>query len=75
MKNGYKILWTDFALKELEKTIKYLEKNWTEKELRNLAESIDEKLALISQNPNSFQISDYKKDIRRVVILTYNTLY
>jgi hypothetical protein len=43
--------------------------------LRNLAESIDEKLALISQNPNSFQISDYKKDIRRVVILTYNTLY
>jgi hypothetical protein len=26
MKNGYKILWTDFALKELEKTIKYLEK-------------------------------------------------
>jgi plasmid stabilization system protein ParE len=75
MKNGYKILCTDFALKELEKTIKYLEKNWTEKELRNLAESIDEKLALISQNPNSFQISDYKKDIRRVVILTYNTLY
>jgi plasmid stabilization system protein ParE len=75
MKNGYKILWTDFALKELEKTIKYLEKNWTEKELRNLAESIDEKLALISQNPNSFQISDYKKDIRRVVIITYNTLY
>ena len=75
MKNGYKILWADFALKELEKTIKYLEKNWTEKELRNLAESIDEKLALISQNPNSFQISDYKKDIRRVVILTYNTLY
>ena len=43
--------------------------------MRNLAESIDEKLALISQNPNSFQISDYKKDIRRVVILTYNTLY
>jgi plasmid stabilization system protein ParE len=75
MKNGYKILWTDFALKELEKTIKYLEKNWTEKELRNLAESIDEKLALISQNPNLFQASDNKKNIRRVVIQTYNTLY
>jgi plasmid stabilization system protein ParE len=34
MKSGYKILWTDFALKELEKTIEYLEENWTEKELR-----------------------------------------
>ena len=57
MKNGYKILWTDFALKELEKTIEYLEENWTEKELRNLAENIEEKLALISQNPNLFQAS------------------
>lgn len=75
MKNGYKILWTDFALKELEKTIEYLEENWTEKELKNLAESIEEKVALISQNPNLFQASDYKKGIRRVVILTYNTLY
>ena len=51
MKNGYKILWTAFALKEFEKTIEYLEENWTEKELRTLAESIEEKLALISQNP------------------------
>ena len=48
MKNGYKILWTDFALKELQKTIEYLEENWTEKELRNLAENIEEKVALIS---------------------------
>jgi hypothetical protein len=38
MKNGYK-------------TIEYLEENWTEKELRTLAESIEEKLVLISQNP------------------------
>jgi len=75
MKSGYKILWTDFALKELEKTIKYLEENWTEKELRNLAENIEEKLALISQNPNLFQASNHKKEIRRVVILKYNTLY
>ncbi|MFN6064378.1 MAG: type II toxin-antitoxin system RelE/ParE family toxin [Bacteroidota bacterium] len=62
MKNGYK-------------TIEYLEENWTEKELRTLAESIEEKLALISQNPNLFQASDNKKNIRRVVIQTYNTLY
>ena len=61
MENGYRILWTDFALKELEKTIEYLEENWTEKELRNLAENIEEKLALISQNPNLFQASSYKK--------------
>lgn len=31
MKNGYEIVWSDFALNELEKTITYLEENWTEK--------------------------------------------
>ena len=75
MKNGYKILWTDFALKELEKTIEYLEENWTEKELRNLAVKLEEILNLISRNPDLFQVSDFKKEIRRAVVLNHNTLY
>ncbi len=75
MKNGYKILWTNHALKELEDTITYLEENWTDKELQNLAIKMEETLLLISHNPNLFQVSEAKKDIRRVVILTYNTLY
>jgi len=75
MKNGYRILWTDNALKELEKTIEYLEENWTEKELRNLAAKLEETLILVSQNPNLFQVSEIKKEIRRVVILSHNTLY
>lgn len=75
MKNGYKTLWTDNALKELEKTIEYLEENWTEKELRNLALNLEETLTLVSQNPNLFQVSDTKKEIRRVIVLSHNTLY
>lgn len=75
MTNGYKILWTDFALSELEKTIEYLEKNWTERELRNLAIEIEQTLTLLSHNPNLFQSSDIKKEIRRVVVAKHNTLY
>ena len=75
MKDGYKILWTDFALKELENTIEYLEEIWTEKELQNLALNIEETLKLISQNPELFQVSEIKKDIRRAIILSHNTMY
>jgi len=75
MTNGYKIVWTDFALKELESTIEFLEENWTEKELRNLVAKLEEILSLISQNPNLFQVSNIKKEIRRVVVLSHNTLY
>jgi len=31
MKSGYEIVWSDQALKELEETIDYLEKNFTNK--------------------------------------------
>ena len=75
MKNGYKILWTDFALKELKNTIEYLEENWTERELRNLAIKLEETLTLLSVNPNLFQVSDVNKEVRRAVVLTHNTLY
>jgi len=75
MKNGYRILWTDFALIELERTIKYIEEQWTEKELRNLASKLEEMLSLLSRNPNLFQVSDIEKDIRSVVIMNRNTLY
>lgn len=75
MKNGYKILWTDNALKELEKTIEYLEENWTKTALRNLAINLEETLTLVSKNPNLFQVSDIKKEIRRVIVLSHNTLY
>lgn len=75
MKSGYKILWTDFALKELESTVEYLKENWTERELHNLASKLEETLNLITQNPNLFPISEVKKGVHRVVILKYNTLY
>ncbi len=75
MTSGYKILWTDFALTELEKTIEYLQENWTEKEIRNLAIEIEATVSLISHNPNLFQSSDLKKGIRRAVVAKHNTLY
>jgi plasmid stabilization system protein ParE len=75
MRNGYKILWTDIAIEELKRTIDFLEENWTEKELNNLAVAIEETLTLISTNPLLFQVSDIKKDVRRVVILSLNTMY
>ncbi len=75
MKNGYKILWTDNALSELQKTVEYLEEHWTKKELRNLATNLEKTLNLISNNPYLFQASEIKEDVRRAVVLKLNTLY
>jgi plasmid stabilization system protein ParE len=35
MESGYKILWTDHALKELDKTYDYLKTHFTEREMKS----------------------------------------
>lgn len=75
MISGYRILWTDNALLELKKTVVYLEQNWTERELKKLAIQLEKTLQLISQNPYLFQTSDIKKEVRRAVVLSVNSIY
>ena len=75
MKSGYNVLWTDHAFIELENTTEYLENNWTKRELKNFFRELDHTIELISKNPNLFQVSKKKKNIRRAVIARYNNLY
>ena len=75
MKSGYKILWTDHALSELENTIEYLEENWPERELKDFSQELDHTIELISKNPELFQVSKKKKNVRRAVVAKFNNLY
>jgi plasmid stabilization system protein ParE len=74
MKGGYKILWTDHALSELEKTIEYLESSFSNKQLEKLSQKIESIVSLISQNPGLFSKSD-KQGVYKVTILKFNTMY
>ncbi len=75
MKSGYKLLWTPRADSELDEVISYLEENWSEKEIHNLAIKLDDVLEIIANNPYVFQVSDLRYDIRRAVVAKYNSLY
>jgi plasmid stabilization system protein ParE len=74
MKNGFNIFWTDNALSELKETFAYLEKNWTEKELKKLSLEIERTTKLISQNPELFPVSN-KTKVRKAVLKKLNTIY
>lgn len=74
MKSGFKILWTDHALNELEQTIYYLEKEFMEKEIRKLVNKIESITELISRNPNIFPKSE-NKQIFKAIVLKYNTMF
>ena len=75
MTNGYDILWTDFALKELENTLDYLKAYWTQTDIINFIIKLEDTLLLLSQNPKLFPESKVKKNVRRVIVAKHNTLY
>ena len=75
MKSGYNVLWTDHAISELEETIHYLEKNWTQKEIRKFFTKLDRTIDLISTNPIVFPESFEKKGVRKAVVEKHNNLY
>ena len=74
MKGGYKILWTDHALSELEKTIEYVKSNFSNKQVEKLSQKIESIVYLISQNPALFSKS-HQQGIYKVTILKFNTMY
>lgn len=74
MENVYEILWTDLALEELTQTVEYLEMKFSQKEIDKLGDEIERTTSIIAHNPTIFPFSD-KLQIRKVVILKFNTLY
>ncbi len=59
----------------MSETLKYLEINWTDKEIKNLARTIEWTLKLIAQNPNLFQKTNQGNNLHRAVILKHNSLF
>lgn len=75
MKSGYRIVWTEHALQELKQTIEYLEKEWSDKAIQNLAAELEHTLEVLAKNPDLFQSSRQSNGVRRAVVATYNNLY
>ncbi len=74
MKSGYRILWTDNAISELEQTIDFLKLNWTNKEIEQLIKALNQTVDLISIKPRLFPVS-YKSKVRKAVVDSLNTIY
>lgn len=75
MKNTYKIYWTDEALDNLTKIIKYLEDRWTDKEIRNFSKLLEKQIELIQANPELFPFSLTSDGLRRSVLTKQTTIY
>lgn len=70
-----KISWTPKARQSYFEIIEYLEKTWTEREIQYFIIEVDHLLEQIRQNPEMFEESRKKKNVRKAVFTKQNTLY
>jgi plasmid stabilization system protein ParE len=75
MKSDYKVAWTDHALEELRRTFQYLELNFTDTEIDNLANKIESVLSYISTYPELYPESSIRVGVRRAVVTKFNSLF
>lgn len=75
MQSGYKICWTPAARENLNGIIKYLEENWSGKEIKSFTKKLDKRLKLISLNPKLFPKTDRKKNVRKSVLTKHTVIY
>ena len=74
MKSISNVIWTKEANENLSKVIKYLEENWTEKEIKKFLTKLYKHISLIQTQPDSFpKANNY--NVRRSVVTKQITLY
>jgi len=75
MINGYKVIWSQEAYKNLEAIINYFEARWTQHELRKFVVKLEKRIILITQRPQIFPLTHSRGNIRRSVLSKQTTIY
>jgi plasmid stabilization system protein ParE len=69
-----KVVWTPEAAKSLDQIIRYLEQNWSEKEVVAFIQKTEHVIELVSNQPYLFPLSK-KRTIRKALITKHNSLF
>jgi plasmid stabilization system protein ParE len=68
-----KIIWTPEAEKTFDSVLDYLDKHWSERELKNFVERVSSVIEHIRRHPLSYR-SAGKEDVREALVTKQNLL-
>lgn len=71
----YKIIHSPIAKRSFQQNIAYLEKEWTEKEIKNFISKTSEVVSILKITPHVFPEWEFNAKIRRVVLLKQISLF
>ena len=71
---AYRIVWTNRAISNFEKVIRYLRKEWSDKSAHKFTNEFEKQLEIISKNPVIGQTTS-KSGSNKLLITRHNKLY
>ncbi len=71
----YKVVWTSEALQTYLQTISYLEQEWTEREVKNFARDVEDKITLLKKFSGIGSPFDKKRKLRKTLVHKQVQLY
>lgn len=75
MKNIYRLSWSAEAISGLKEIINYLERKFSEKEVKKFVQKFDKQMNLIERNPEIFPISSKSKIVRRAIVANLTSIF
>ena len=75
MKDTYRIIWSEEALKNLKAIVGYFENRWTERETARFAKLLDKRLTSIKLNPYLFPLINNSGNLRRSVLSKQTSIF
>jgi plasmid stabilization system protein ParE len=64
----HKIVWSALAIKTYVSNIEYLEREWSEREIKQFIHAVQRKLLLLSLQPRSGAITNNRKNLRKSIL-------
>ncbi|HWR33242.1 MAG TPA: type II toxin-antitoxin system RelE/ParE family toxin [Chitinophagaceae bacterium] len=71
----YKVVWTPEALQTYLQVISYLENKWTEREVKNFARGVEDKIELLKKFSGIGSPFDKKRRLRKTLVHKQVQLY
>jgi len=72
---GYKIIWTQESINNLEEILDYLIQNWSHREVVQFKKKLSRQIDLITQFPKMFPVSNYNAELRKAVLSRQTNLF
>jgi plasmid stabilization system protein ParE len=70
---AYKIIWAPEAIQTLEKIVIYLSDNWSDKEVSNFLDKVENTIKILEKNPSLFRGS-VSQNVHEALITKHNLL-